>query len=112
MIHVGTKPFLLNNSSLCNHYFYRQCQQKLTQRQKLMQESYKINRALAESCRRNIEEYKCMMDREYNEMKHVRMSRVLLCLEGQRNEGMPLLIFKPLLRNAALIVSIIIELYC
>ena len=52
-----------------------------------MQESYKVNRALAEACRHDIEQYKCRPHQGDSEIKHIRMSRILLCLEGQIHEG-------------------------
>ncbi len=54
-----------------------QCQQKLMQRQKLMQENFKVNRALAEACRHNIEQYQCKVDNTHSDIKHVRMSRMV-----------------------------------
>lgn len=66
-----------------------QCRDKLTARQKLMQEDYKVNRPLFDACHKDLRHYQCMKGEDVPEEKIGRMSHVLVCLEEVMRDGMP-----------------------
>ncbi len=63
-----------------------QCRDNLVRRQKMMQEDYKVNKGLAEMCKRDIKTYHCLRHAD-PETKLGKLAHVLLCLEGAQREG-------------------------
>lgn len=64
-----------------------QCRDKLTARQKLMQDDYKVNRPLFDACHEDVRRYRCMKRDDVPEEKIGRMSHVLICLEDVVRQG-------------------------
>lgn len=64
-----------------------QCRDKLTERQKLMQDDFKVNRPLFDACREDVRQYRCMKGDNVPEERFGRLSRILVCLEGIIREG-------------------------
>lgn len=63
-----------------------QCREQLVMRQKLMQEDYKVNKALLIACRHDIRSHHCLRG-DVPRGKFAKMSHVLMCLEGVIREG-------------------------
>ncbi len=59
-----------------------------------MQQDYKVNKGLAESCKHDIKTYKCLKG-DIPDTKIGKLSHVLLCLEGVQREGMLFYAFSP-----------------
>ncbi len=57
------------------------CQDQLRRRQRLTAENYKISRGLVKACKEEIRDNKCR--KNVNPEKNVRLSQILLCLEGK-----------------------------
>jgi len=63
------------------------CSSKLIAREKMMQKDVKVNYMLWESCKDDVEKYKCKID---GHTEHGAASGLLLCLQGKFAEGLPL----------------------
>ncbi|XP_064639932.1 Golgi apparatus protein 1-like isoform X2 [Lineus longissimus] len=59
------------------------CREKLTIRQKLMQEDYKVDRSFMDACRHDVIHYKCK-EKTDGMPRPQKMAKVLLCLEAKQ----------------------------
>lgn len=87
------KSLIYNNGlniGKCLYYNLKmfQCRHQLTRRQALMQEDFRINHALADSCRADIKQHRCLRSNPNTETRHGRLSTILVCLEGAQKDGM------------------------
>ena len=51
-----------------------------------MQDSYRVNKGLAEACKHDIKQFKCLRG-DTPDTRLGKLSHVLLCLEGVQREG-------------------------
>ncbi|XP_065332192.1 Golgi apparatus protein 1 [Cloeon dipterum] len=63
----------------------RMCAEQLARRQKLISADFKVSRGLARACKDDIRTYHCR--RDVSDDKDIRLSQILLCLEGAMHNG-------------------------
>uniref|UniRef100_T1J4W1 Golgi apparatus protein 1 n=1 Tax=Strigamia maritima TaxID=126957 RepID=T1J4W1_STRMM len=64
-----------------------ECQLKLTQRQKLIVQDYKVSKGLSKACRDDIKQYKCRENT--SKVREIRLSQILICLESALHADQP-----------------------
>ncbi|ELT94856.1 hypothetical protein CAPTEDRAFT_177499 [Capitella teleta] len=66
----------------------QECRTRLILRQKLMQEDYKVNKALSDACQQDIVDHQCLKDLQPGgSFKEAKMATILLCLETVIKDG-------------------------
>ena len=68
-----------------------QCQEKLTKRQKLISEDYKVSKGLVRSCKEDMRKYQCYKDAATVKDRKIKLAQILLCLENAQHRGKPII---------------------
>lgn len=70
-----------------NELMSLECRKELTRRQKIVSEDYKVDTNLVIACRKDIKEHNCHGELRTNRSVSVKLSSILLCLEGAMRDG-------------------------
>lgn len=64
------------------------CRDKLTQRERLIVQDYKVSKSLVQSCRSDIKRYQCREGT--SDRREIRLAQILLCLENAHTKNLPI----------------------